>query len=130
MIEGVQQVVEVLSIQSIKTPLGDQSGPINLCQHRFNVPHCDLLFGDNGMSHFARMVTPRREKPGRDVGSLATEDLAQVSELPERDLVLDPWDVVKRFSDGGVLDVLIEDLNHFDAQDLPNPPVQKYFEEI
>ena len=72
------------------------------------------------------MVTPRREKPGRDVGSLSTEDLAQVSELPERDLVLYHWDVVKCFPDGGVLDVSIDDLTHFDTQNSPNPPVQKY----
>ena len=76
------------------------------------------------------MVTPRREKPGWDVGSLATEDLAQVSELPERDMVLDRWDVVRLFSDGGVLDVSIDDLTHFDAQNSPNPPVQKYFEGV
>ena len=76
------------------------------------------------------MVTPRRENPGRDVGSLSTEYLAQVSELPERDLVLDRWDVVKLFTDGGVLDVLIDDLKHFDTQNLPNTPVQKYFEGV
>ena len=76
------------------------------------------------------MIIPRREKPGRDVGSLATEDLAQVSELPERDLVLDSWDVVKLFSDGGVIYVLIDDLTRFDAQSLPNTPVQNYFEGI
>ena len=76
------------------------------------------------------MVTPRREQPGWDVGGLPTENLAQVSELPERNLVLDRWDIVKLFSDGGVLDVLIYDLNHFDAQDLPDPPVQKYFDGI
>ena len=61
---------------------------------------------------------------------LLTEDLVQVSELPERDLVLDRWNIVKLFSDGGVLDVSTNDLTHFDAQDLPDPPVQKYFEGI
>ena len=64
------------------------------------------------------------------MGSLAIEDIAQVSELPERNLVLDCWDVVKLFSVGGVLDVSIDDLTHFDAQDSRNPPVQKYFEGI
>ena len=76
------------------------------------------------------MVTPRREKPGRDVRGLLKEDLAQVSELPERDLVLDSWDVVKRFPYGGVIDVSIDDLTHFDTQNSPNPPVQKYFEGV
>ena len=76
------------------------------------------------------MVTPRREKPGRDVGGLSTEDLAQVSELPERNLVLDRWDVVKLFPYGSVLGVLIDDLTHFDTQNSPNPPVQKYFEGV
>ena len=76
------------------------------------------------------MVTPRREQPGRDVGGLPTENLAQVSELPERNLVLDRWDIVKNFSDGDVLDVCIDELTHFDAQDSPIPPVQKYFEGI
>ena len=82
------------------------------------------------MSFFAKMVTPRREKPGQDVGSLTMEDLAQVSELPEPDLVLNCCNIVKLFSDGGILDVLIDDLTHFDAQDTSNPPVQKYFEGI
>ena len=45
-----------------------------------------------------------------------------MSELPEIDLVLDRWDVVKLFSDRGVLDVSINDLTHFDAQNSPNPP--------
>ena len=71
------------------------------------------------------MVTPRRDKPGWDVGGLSTEDLDQVSELPEHDLVLDRWDVVTIFPDGGVLDVLIDDLKHFDTQNSPDPPVQK-----
>ena len=44
-----------------------------------------MLVGEKGTSHFARMFTPLREKPGQDVGSLATEDLAQVSELPDCD---------------------------------------------
>ena len=60
----------------------------------------------------------------------STEDLAQVSEFPERDLALDCWDVVNFFPDGGVLDVLIDDLTHFDTQNSPNPPVQKYFEGV
>ena len=89
-----------------------------------------MLVGEKGKTHFARMVTPRREKPGQDVGSLATEYLAQVSEQPENNLVLDRWDVVKRFSDGGVIDLLIDDLNHFDEQNSPNPPVHKYFEGV
>ena len=76
------------------------------------------------------MVTPRREKPGWDVGGLSTEDLAQVSELLERDLVLDRWDDVKNFPGGGVLDVLIDDLTHFDTHNSPNPPVQKNFEGV
>ena len=111
----------------MKTPLGELSGPIDLRYHKLNVPHYALLVGEKGTSPFARIVTSLCEKPGRDVGSLATEDLAQVSELPERDLVLDCWDVVKLFSDGGVIYVLIDDLTRFDAQYLPNPPVQKYF---
>ena len=82
-----------------------------------------MLVSENGTSHFSRMVTPCSEKPGHDVGRLAMEDLAQVSELPERDLVLDCWDVVKLFLDGGVLDVSIDNLTHFDAQDSPNSPV-------
>ena len=64
------------------------------------------------------------------MGSLSTEDLAQIIELPERDLVLDFWDVVKFFPDGGVLDVLINDLTHFDTQNSTNPPVQKYFKGV
>ena len=76
------------------------------------------------------MVATRREKPGRDVGSVLTEYIAQVSELPERDLVLDSWDVVKLFPDGGVRDVSIDDLTHFDTQNTPNPPVLKYFEGV
>ena len=74
------------------------------------------------------MVTPRRENPGRDVGGLLTEYLAQVSELPERNIVLDRWDVVKTFPDGGVLNVSIDDLTHFDTQNSPNLPVKKNFE--
>ena len=89
-----------------------------------------MLVGEKGTSHFARTVTPRRDKPGRDVGGLLTGDLAQVSKLPERDIVLDRWDVVKLFPDGGVLNVLIDDLTHFDMQNSPNPPVQKNFEGV
>ena len=73
------------------------------------------------------MVTPWREKSGRDVGGLPTENIVHVSELPEHDLVLDRWDVVKLFPHGGVLDVTINDITHFDTQNSPNPPVQKYF---
>ena len=40
------------------------------------------------------MVTSRREQPGQDAGGLPTEDLAQLSELRERDMVLDRWDIV------------------------------------
>ena len=76
------------------------------------------------------MVIPRRENPGRDVGGLSTEDLAQLSELPERNLVLDRWDFVKPFPDGGVLNVSINDLTHFDTQNSPNPPVQKIVEGV
>ena len=76
------------------------------------------------------MITSRSEQPGQDVGGLPTEDLAQVSELLEFNMVLDRWNIVKRFSDGGVIDVSIDDLTHFDAQDLPDPPMQKYFEGI
>ena len=61
------------------------------------------------------MVTPCRDQPGRYVGGLPTENLAQVSDLPERNLILDRWDIVKLFSDGSVLDVSIYDLTHFDA---------------
>ena len=64
------------------------------------------------------------------MGGLPTEDIAQVSELLERDLVLDRWNIVNLFLDGGVLDVSINDLTNFDAQDSPDPPVQKYFEGI
>ena len=114
----------------MKNPLGEQTGPIDLRYHNLNVSHHALLVGEKGTSHFARMVTPRREKPGRDVRGLLTEYLSQVSELPERDLVLDRWDVVKLFPYGGVLDVSIDDLTHFDTQNSPNPPVQKYFEGV
>ena len=58
------------------------------------------------------------------------EYFAQLSELPERDLVLDRWDIVKLFSVGGVLYVLINDLTNFDVQYLPDPPVLKYFKVI
>ena len=58
------------------------------------------------------------------------EDLSQVSELLEFNMVLDRWNIVKRFSDGGVIDVSIDDLTHFDAQDSPDPPVHKYFKGI
>ena len=34
------------------------------------------------------------------------------------------WDIVKLFSDGGVRDVSIDDLTHFDAQDSPDPHVE------
>ena len=120
----------MLSIQSIKTPFGEHYGPIALRYHKLNVPHYVLLVGEKGKSHFARMVTPSREQPGLDVEGLPTEYLAQLSELPERDMVLDRWDIVNLFSVGGVLDVLIDDLTHFDVQYLPDPPVQKYFKGI
>ena len=95
-----------------------------------NVTHYALLVSEKGTSHFARMVTPCRDNLGPDLGSLAMEYLAEVSELPECDPVLDCWDAVKLFLDGGVLDVSIDDMTHLDAQDSPNPPVQKYFEGI
>ena len=76
------------------------------------------------------MVIPRRENPGQDVGGLSTENLAQLSELPERNLVLDRWDFVKLFPDGGVLNVSIDDLTHSDTQNLPKPPVQKNVEGV
>ena len=74
------------------------------------------------------VVAPRCWKKNRDVGSLAAEYLAKVSEMVEDDLVLDRCDVVEHLSYWSVFDVSIDDLKHLYFQYYSYSPVQERLE--
>ena len=90
-------------VQSVEAPTCQGTSVVNFWYDNPKISNKGHLVREEWPAPLPEMVTLDREKPGREIGAVTVEDLANVRELPERDLVPNTRYVLEHNPNGCVL---------------------------